>query len=169
MPGFFSGKGRALALHEFRISTVKFFPLTAFFFSVMISTCKAIQLYTVYMEFDKNIRIGWLLDYYGEFLTPRQRDILQLHHYDDLSLGEIAERMGITRQGVHDALRRGAQILEDCEQRLGLLRHTQTTREALERLLAQLEGKDTLDHAQTEELRRSLTAVAAIWEGNDGL
>lgn len=121
------------------------------------------------MEFDKNIRIGSLLDYYGEFLTPRQRDILQLHHYDDLSLGEIAARMGITRQGVHDALRRGAKILEDCEARLGLLRRAQAVSQALERLQAQLEGKEALDHAQTEELRRSLAAVTAIWEGNDGL
>jgi len=59
--------------------------------------------------------------------------------------------------------------LEGCEQRLGLLRRTQATREALERLQVQMEGKETLDCAQTEELRRSLAAVAAIWEGNDGL
>ncbi len=121
------------------------------------------------MQLEKNIRIGWLLDYYGEFLTERQRGILELHHYDDLSLGEIAERTGITRQGAHDALRRGAEILESCEKRLGLLKRTMAVQHALEALQAKLRGREALNKEETEELRQGLAAVMAIWEGNDGL
>lgn len=65
--------------------------------------------------------IGLLLDFYGQLLTERQYEILDLHYNSDFSLGEIAEHLGISRQGVYDSLRRGKTLLNNFEQVLGLL------------------------------------------------
>ena len=118
---------------------------------------------------EKNVRIGWLLDFYGEFLTEKQRNLLEMHVNDDLSLAEIAERTGITRQGVHDALRRGSATLEDCESRLGLLERTRTMQEGLSLTLSFLEGRTSLDSKEVNELRARLLALSAAWEDTNGL
>ena len=60
-----------------------------------------------------------LLDYYGELLTEKQKTCFDLYYNQDLSLGEIAEEAGISRQGVHDSLARAEAILLDYEQKLG--------------------------------------------------
>lgn len=118
---------------------------------------------------DKNIRVGWLLDFYGEFLTEKQRSLLEMHYNEDLSLGEIAERAGITRQGVHDALRRGSEILESCEERLKLMERYLKVKSGLSGINAFLDGKAELDNAATAELRQKLADITNVWEGNDGL
>jgi hypothetical protein len=64
-------------------------------------------------------RIGVLDDLYGPLLTERQRQMLRLYYGEDLSLGEVAERAGISRQAVHDLLRRAIMSLEGYETRLG--------------------------------------------------
>ena len=62
---------------------------------------------------DKNLRVSVLLDHYGAMLTDKQREVIDLYYNDDLSLAEIAEQEGITRQGVRDNIKRGeAQLLE---------------------------------------------------------
>ena len=65
-------------------------------------------------------RINNLLDFYGDMLTERQRDFLEYYYIDDLSLAEIAENEGITRQGVRDAIKRAESQLFEMEERLGL-------------------------------------------------
>ena len=68
----------------------------------------------------KNFEISILLDYYGGMLTDKQREVVQWYYNDDLSLAEIAEHTGITRQGVRDSIKRAETQLLDCEARLGL-------------------------------------------------
>lgn len=70
----------------------------------------------------KDLEISLLLDYYGAMLTPKQRKILACYYNDDLSLSEIAQNEGITRQGVRDAVKRGEAQLRGMETNLGLLR-----------------------------------------------
>lgn len=70
---------------------------------------------------ERNVRMSWLLGLYGRALTSRQAELLQQHYDEDLSLGEIAQKEGISRQGVHDAIRRGEGALEEMERQLGLL------------------------------------------------
>ena len=65
-------------------------------------------------------QINILLDFYGSMLTERQRSFLEYYYEDDLSLAEIAENEGITRQGVRDAIKRAEAQLFDMEDRLGL-------------------------------------------------
>ena len=73
----------------------------------------------------KDLSISYLLDFYGEVLTPRQRDVMVQYYNDDFSLAEIAENFGITRQGVRDAIKHGEAALDDLEAKLGnARRHT---------------------------------------------
>ena len=66
----------------------------------------------------KNLNISVLLDFYGPVLTEKQREVIELYYNEDLSLSEIAEHEGITRQGVRDSIKRGEAILLDMEERL---------------------------------------------------
>ena len=70
----------------------------------------------------KNMEIALLFDFYGEMLTDKQRDVIELYYEDDLSLSEIAENEGITRQGVRDSIKRAETQLLDMEERLGLVK-----------------------------------------------
>ena len=67
----------------------------------------------------KDLKISLLLDFYGGILTDKQVDALELYYNEDLSLAEIAQHTGITRQGVRDAIKRGETILLDMEEKLG--------------------------------------------------
>ena len=60
---------------------------------------------------DKNVQIGMLCDIYGELLTEKQQDILDLYYNNNLSLAEIAEEMQITRQSVRDSILKGEKKL----------------------------------------------------------
>ncbi len=69
---------------------------------------------------DKKIEISMLLDLYTGLLTDKQAETMDLYYNEDLSLSEIAENMGITRQGVRDALVKAEKILTEAEEKLGL-------------------------------------------------
>ena len=70
----------------------------------------------------KNMEIAWLFDFYGDMLTEKQRDMVDYYYNDDLSLSEIAENEGITRQGVRDSIKRAEAQMLEMEERLGLAR-----------------------------------------------
>ena len=69
--------------------------------------------------FEKNYQISYLLDFYGNMLTDKQREAIDLYYNEDLSLAEIADHVGITRQGVRDAIKRGEDTLLELEEKLG--------------------------------------------------
>ncbi|MCQ2436559.1 MAG: YlxM family DNA-binding protein [Clostridia bacterium] len=69
--------------------------------------------------FEKNLSLLPLFDTYGALLTEAQRQMFELYYGDDLSLGEIAEEMGISRQGVRDSLKRCEEALTLYERKLG--------------------------------------------------
>ena len=85
---------------------------------------------------EKNVRMAILFDYYGEMLTAKQREYFDLYYSENLSLSEIAENDGISRQGVRDVIVRAEGILEDTEAKLGMIRQ----RQALDRDLADIES-----------------------------
>lgn len=60
---------------------------------------------------DKNVQIGLLLDIYGEILTDKQQNVLDLYYNENLSLAEVAEEVGITRQAVKDSIAKGEKKL----------------------------------------------------------
>lgn len=72
---------------------------------------------------DKNVEIALLLDFYGNMLTERQREIMNLYYEDNLSLSEIAEELNISKQGVSDSIKRSEKVLYDTESKLQLMKH----------------------------------------------
>jgi Uncharacterized protein conserved in bacteria len=79
----------------------------------------------------KDLRITFLLDFYGDMLTDKQREVVEAYYNEDLSLAEIASEKGITRQGVRDAIKRAEQQLIEMEERLGLAKRFRQVQEAL--------------------------------------
>lgn len=73
--------------------------------------------------FEKNMNISFLLDFYGDVLTEKQREILDLYYNEDLSLAEIAESNGLTRQGVRHVIKKAEDELTSLENKLGLANH----------------------------------------------
>lgn len=81
--------------------------------------------------FDKVIEISLLYDFYGQLLTAKQRELLKLYHEDNYSLSEIAEEYGISRQGVHDAVKKAEKALYEYENKLGLIGKFSDTEKAV--------------------------------------
>lgn len=69
----------------------------------------------------KNLGISTLLDFYSELLTDNQKQVLNLYYNEDLSLAEIAQNQGITRQGVYDTIKKAEGQLFELEKKLKLL------------------------------------------------
>ena len=111
--------------------------------------------------FEKNLAVEFLLDFYGEVLPPRTRELLAAYYGDDLSLAEIAEGEEISRQGVRHILKRGEEELFFLEEHLGLAaRHREMIEKAkdLRTLAAPLEeSEDERVRALCLSLRQFLT------------
>lgn len=103
---------------------------------------------------EKIVEQGLLYDFYGELLTEHQRKIYEDAVYHDLSLSEIAEMQGISRQGVHDLIRRCDRTLEDYEEKLHLVKRFNEMKENIRRMEA-LAGENSLGPEQMrEELKK---------------
>lgn len=99
---------------------------------------------------EKRSHIVFLNDFYGPLLTQKQQEAMSLHYENDWSLAEIAEHMQITRQGVHDILKRAEMALQEYENRLGLAGRFLKTRQRLQEVYALLEnpsGGDSIGEA----------------------
>ena len=82
----------------------------------------------------KDFEMGYLLDFYGEVLTPKQREMLNQYYNDDLSLSEIGENFGITRQGARDAIKHGENALKELEEKVGFAARYRRVQQKLEEL-----------------------------------
>lgn len=91
------------------------------------------------MNIDEITRQSLLYDFYGALLTERQREVMELYHEENLSLAEIAAEMGISRQGVHDALKKAEKSLEGYEQKLGLIAKFQKTNSSINEIDKRIE------------------------------
>lgn len=82
----------------------------------------------------KNLEISYLLDFYGDVLTDKQREAMEEYYNADLSLAEIAEGLGITRQGVRDAVKRGEATLVELEEKIGAVGRYRALADQLDQL-----------------------------------
>ena len=117
---------------------------------------------------EKSVEIGTLYAFYGGLLTQRQQDALRLHYEEDLSLGEIAEELGVSRQNVHELITRSAQKLHKYEEALGgMQRAAQTARELRKagELLDSLSGLSEKDKSRLQEARAIISRVILKQEG----
>ncbi len=113
---------------------------------------------------EKRIALNWLMDFYGPLLTENRMRLLKLFCEEDLTLSEMAEEAGITRQGVHDALSKAQLQLEEYERKLGLVTRyrrledaIQDCRTALSQVTPTQETRGALEAA-----RRALDAIERI-------
>ncbi len=121
-------------------------------------------LFEVYM--DELTEISLLLDFYGQLITKRQFEILDLHYNNDYSLGEIAEQMNISRQGVYDNIKKGKAALKDMDEKLGLLGRFSRQKSKAGRILALLGeiNSAVLAADDAEKLEEAKEAVVEIME-----
>ena len=94
---------------------------------------------------EKIVEQGLLYDFYGQLLTAHQQKIYEQAVYENLSLNEIAEQEGISRQAVHDLIRRATDLMKGYEKKLGMIRRFYSMREAAEQLNAAAETAKDLD------------------------
>ncbi len=95
-----------------------------------------VLLYRQEVKMEKIYEQTLLYDFYGELLTKHQQSIYEDAVYNDMSLGEIAEEQGISRQGVHDLIRRCDKILLDYEEKLHLVERFTKARDTISRIEA---------------------------------
>lgn len=109
-------------------------------------SCKVKVLYSAFERgviMAKNLDVVLLADFYGEMLTENQRRFIEYYYNDDLSLSEIAQNEGITRQGVRDAVKRAETQLYDMEKKLGVAERTRKIAEALDVVMENVEEINT--------------------------
>ena len=114
-------------------------------------------------EISKKVELNWLSAFYGGLLTDKQRQVLTLHCEDDLSLTEIAQEVGISRQGVHDTLARAEELLEGYERTLGCIARDARLQKQLE-VIAQNAQALARIPAATPQAGAILRAVQEIKE-----
>ena len=113
----------------------------------------------------KNLEISFLLDFYGDMLTDKQRDVVELYYNEDLSLAEIAAHSGITRQGVRDSIKRGEAILLDLEEKVGFARRHREMQSGLEQLgeaLREMQAGNKSGRCTQEEMAESIAKMQAV-------
>ena len=110
----------------------------------------------------KTIKITMLFDFYGSLLTEKQQQIIKSYFYDDLSLSEIADNIGISRQGVYDHLHRSEENLESYEAELGLLKKYNKIRNNINDLEDIMTAKGILAEDQNQDLSKKLESIKSI-------
>ncbi|KAA1042805.1 putative DNA-binding protein [Macrococcus equipercicus] len=94
-------------------------------------------------DLNKTMRMNYLFDFYQGLLTDKQRNYLERYYLEDESLSEIAETFQVSRQAVYDNIRRTDELLEDYEQKLGLLKKFEQRKALLDDMKASLTQQDT--------------------------
>lgn len=106
------------------------------------------------------LQMSLLFDYYGELLTERQRMCFDLRHNQDMSLGEIAQELQVSRQGVYDNLSRAEALLNNMEQKTGCVRRDLQCRKALRIILDAAKQLETHEDSQVNHLAQQIIAAA---------
>ena len=97
--------------------------------------------------FKKDIKYSLLLDFYGDILSERKREIIELYYNEDLSLSEVSEITGISRQGVRDSIKKSENELAELEEKLGLAERFNSANEELSEVISLLRSvKEKIDN-----------------------
>ena len=102
---------------------------------------------------NQTFRMTMLFDFYGELLTERQKEFYELYYDEDLSLSEIAENYGISRQGVRDVIVRAEAYMTDIEDKTGLVKRFMQRTPHLERIEAAVSELKTVNARRYEDSR----------------
>ncbi len=127
-----------------------------FFCSKILKVEKVWQV--IPMKMDKIYEQTMLFDFYGELLTEHQRRIYEDVVYHDMSLGEIAEEQGISRQGVHDLIKRCDRILQGYENKLHLVERFAKAKQTV----TQIERLTMDGEADSAQIKENLTLIRRL-------
>ena len=108
---------------------------------------------------NKILEQALLYDFYGELLTPHQKEVYEQFILDDLSLSEIAESAGISRQGVHDLIRRCQKALEGYEEKLHLVERFLSVKEKVREIDGILDEWEQREQ-DPEAIRKKLREIS---------
>lgn len=113
---------------------------------------------------EKNVEVSLLFSFYRNLLTDRQADTVDLYYNEDLSLAEIGDELGISRQGVRDNLKRAEATLYDVEKKLGLAQRFLLIKAQLEEIDNVVRELEKLEETQNIKLKLNeiLDAVSRI-------
>lgn len=111
-----------------------------------------------------SLEMTLLYDYYGELLTQRQRDCLDMRYNQDLSLGEIAQELGISRQGVFDNLSRAETLLRNMEEKTGCVSRSLRSRKAVSEIRTACEALLRLSDETVTALAGQILSAAEMLE-----
>ena len=117
---------------------------------------------------NQTYRMTMLFDFYGELLTDRQKEFFDLYYNEDLSLGEIAENNGISRQGVRDVIVRAEATMQEFEDKTGLIRRFQQMQGHIDTIESSAAELKTINYRQYEDPRIE-NLVAAITQAAQAL
>ena len=109
--------------------------------------------------FEKDWNISYLLDFYGDILSEKKRSVMELYYNEDLSLSEIAEQFGISRQGVRDIVKKTEEELFFWEEKLGLAKRDLELRGRAERILSLLPQEQNVSSELESEIRALLEDI----------
>ncbi len=101
--------------------------------------------------FEKNLELGYLLDFYGELLSERKRSVMDMYYNEDLSLAEVANEIGISRQGARDLIKKSEEELLFYEEKLGLAKKLK----AIEKCAAEIDA-DAVNCSLPEEMHKKI-------------
>ena len=113
----------------------------------------------------KNLEISYLLDFYGDALPVKPRAVLEQSDPAALSLSEIADNFGITRQGVRDAIKRGEGTILELEDKVGFARRYRAVQEgieSLEQLARDINFYNNNNYAMSEDIHRAADEMLHI-------
>ena len=112
----------------------------------------------------KNLEIAYLLDFYGDMLTEKQRNAIDLYYNDDLSLAEIAQAADISRQGVRDNIKRAEQILTELEEKLGLAKRFTEMKKGVDEIVecADKINEYNLNHTLSMEVNDNVARIKTL-------
>ena len=110
-------------------------------------------------DIEKAYHRSMLFDFYGELLTNHQQKIYSEAVFNDLSLSELSEEEGISRQGIHDLIKRCDKSLQEYEDKLGLIKRFQQIKTEIENIEAIIESNNNLDDASKQELKSRLISI----------
>lgn len=108
---------------------------------------------------DKLIERGLLFDFYGELLTEHQQHIYSEAVFNDLSLTELSEEEGISRQGIHDLIRRCDKLLQGYEDKLKLIERFQRIKINVSKLDDMIDNSESIDASLKKEIKNSLNNI----------
>lgn len=109
-------------------------------------------------KMEKIVEQNLLFDFYGELLTEHQQNVYQDAVFNDMSLSEVADNYGISRQGVHDLLKRCDKTMQEYEDKLHLISRFATVKEKLSKIQ---EITDTLEDGHLQEGKKQIRHLAA--------